>query len=90
MNDRIIGIIGKGRNSKVCLVEHDGELVARKRIKITPRSLENIEKEVNILKELKHRNIIIYKDSKVVESENKFYIYTEYLEYGDLWNIMYE
>lgn len=44
MNDRIIGIIGKGRNSKVCLVEYDGELVARKRIKITPGSLENIER----------------------------------------------
>lgn len=88
MEHEIIRSIGKGGFSKVCLVDRNGNKLARKQIEIAPGCFKSIEKEVTILKELRDRNVIIYKDSLLVESENRLYIYTEYLENGDLWNII--
>lgn len=43
MEDKVIRSIGEGGFSKKCLVEHYGERFARKRVKITPGSLYQID-----------------------------------------------
>lgn len=88
MKDIVIGEIGQSRNSKVCLVKHKGELVARKQIKISPKFLKQIKKEANILKDLIDRHILHYHDILIDESENEIYIYIDYVVYKNLREII--
>lgn len=87
MNDIVIRELGRGGYSKVFLVTHNGMFLARKRIKVRG-SVEDVEKEIKILKDMKNRNILILEDSLYVEAKKKYYIYTEFLESGDLWKII--
>lgn len=49
------------------IFEHNDELLTKNEIEINRRSLEEVENEVNMLKELTHINVLIYKDGRIVE-----------------------
>lgn len=83
-DDIVCKTLGEGGFGKVLLVEHEGELLARKEIKFARESIEEAEEEIKILKKLNDRKVLILKDYKIIKSENKCYIYTEYMKNGDL------
>ena len=89
-NYRFIKTIGEGTFGKVKLSIHlpTNEYVAIKileKSKITDKDeLERVEKEIKYLKLFNHPNIIqIY---EVIETEQNFYIVTEYVPGGELFN----
>lgn len=85
--DKIIKLIGKGGFSEVYLVNQNGCLVARKDINynsLSKKEYENVIKEVELLKNLRDRSVVIYKDLYDDKKNNKLYIYMEYCENGDL------
>lgn len=86
-NDKIIKLIGKGGFSEVYLVNQKGYLVARKDINynsLSKKEYETVIKEVELLKELRDRSVIIYKDLYDDKKNSKLYIYMEYCKNGDL------
>lgn len=84
MNCKAIEEIGGGNRVNITLVEHKGEELAREEVDIGRIGLKNVKRKVNILKELNHENILIVKDSEVNKSDHTCYIYAEYLEKGNL------
>lgn len=74
--------IGNGSFGKISLIDKDGSLVARKTLK-KQDSTAFIE-EIQKLKLLRHRNVLIYVDSNENEKGEEFYVDTEYFENGDL------
>ncbi|KAF9940639.1 G2-specific serine/threonine protein kinase [Mortierella alpina] len=75
------GLIRKVRRKE------DGKILARKEIdyrKMSTKEKEQLVAEVNILKDLKHPNIVEFLE-RVIDRENSFiYILMEYCEGGDL------
>lgn len=82
--------IGNGMYGQVYLANHklEQKLYAIKRINfkdINAKDRENIENEVKLLKDLKHPNIVSYKDS-FIDRENYFNIVMVYCDGGDFYN----
>ncbi|KAF9433419.1 Serine/threonine-protein kinase Nek2 [Entomortierella beljakovae] len=69
----------------------DGKVLARKEIdyrKMTTKEKEQLVSEVNILKDLKHPNIVEFLE-RAIDRENSFiYILMEYCEGGDLASVI--
>ncbi|KAF9109456.1 G2-specific serine/threonine protein kinase [Mortierella sp. AM989] len=69
----------------------DGKILARKEIdyrKMSTKEKEQLVAEVNILKDLKHPNIVEFLE-RVIDRENSFiYILMEYCEGGDLASVI--
>ena len=90
----IRGIIGKGTFSVVKLGEHKKtkEKVAIKILQknkiLNKEDLLRIQREIEILKRLKHPNVI--KIHRIEEDEKKFYIIMEFCENGELFNRIVE
>ena len=90
----IRGIIGKGTFSIVKLGEHKKtkEKVAIKILQknkiLNKEDLIRIEREIGILKSLKHPNII--KIHRIEEDDKRFYIIMEFCENGELFNRIVE
>lgn len=80
-NDVINERIGKGGFGKVFKVEHNGITMARKEIQINSVNLNKVINEINIMKEMRHRNVLICYD-QIYDVDNKlFFIYTQYFRY---------
>src|SRR5689334_14610714 len=82
--------IGNGMFGQVYLarhkIEHKDYAVKRINFKdINQKDRENIENEVKVLQDLKHPNIVSYKDS-FFDNENYFNIVMVYCEGGDFYN----
>ena len=82
-------IIGMGMYGKVykALNKLENKYYAIKCLNIkdiTERERHNIETEVNLLKELKHPNIVLYKDS-FLDKNNDLNIVTTFCEGGDMY-----
>jgi serine/threonine protein kinase len=82
-------VIGNGMFGQVFLAKHklEQKLYAIKRINfkdINKKDIENIENEVGVLQELKHPNVVSYKDS-FFDKDNYFYIVMIYCEGGDFY-----
>ena len=82
-------IIGKGMYAKVykALNKEENKYYAIKCLNfkdITEKERLNIESEVNLLKKLKHPNIVLYKDS-FIDKENNLNIVTTFCEEGDMY-----
>lgn len=83
--------IGKGKFSKVYFGYHSSsnDNVAVKKISkksIERSSLERIENEVELLKKIKHQNVVSFKD--VIKGTSNIYIICEYANGGDLKTLM--
>lgn len=90
-HDIIINKLGEGIYRSVYLVKHNNEDVARKDIKINQfdqQSLKRCLNEINIIQNLRDRNVLFYKDSCYDESTSTYHLYTEYMEKGDLFNLI--
>jgi serine/threonine protein kinase len=82
--------IGNGMYGQVYLTQHklEKKQYAVKRINfqdINQRDRENLENEVRLLQELRHPNIVSYKDS-FCDNENYFNIVMIYCDGGDVYN----
>ncbi|KAJ7805905.1 kinase-like domain-containing protein, partial [Mycena olivaceomarginata] len=90
---RALDVIGSGSFGiirKVCR-RSDGLIFALKELNFTRMSTQDrkqVVAEVNILKELQHRNIVRYHDRYVDDSSETLYILMEYCGGGDLSNII--
>lgn len=89
--DKVIKEIGRGGYSVVNLIERNGVRMARKEIDVAKMSQEevsSINEEINLLSVLRDRSVLIYKDCKYDKFTKKCFIYTEYLENGDLFHLI--
>lgn len=89
----MISKLGEGAFSVVYKVKRkeDGLEYAMKKIRISTlneKELANCLNEVRILASLNHPNILSYKDSFYDELTNTFCIVTEYLEGGDVFQMI--
>jgi len=76
---KIVKLLGRGATSKVYLVSKGSQFFAAKVfIHDDPQLLERFKKEIEILKQLKHNNIIEIVDHG--EQDNKPFIIIEYVE----------
>jgi len=76
---KIVKLIGKGATSNVYLVSKDNQIFAAKVFTHNdPQILERFKKEIEILKQIKHNNIIQIIDNG--ENNGKPYIIIEYVE----------
>lgn len=85
--DEMVEFIEKGGYGKVCLVKHEGSTLARKEVKYSSENASKVDDaihEIEVLKGLKHTNVIDIKDYYIDTEKNIIYIYTEYFENGDL------
>lgn len=91
--DKVIKEIGRGGYSIVRLVEKNGVKLARKEIdmsKMTQEDVKSTQDEINMLSGLRDRTVLIYKEHIYDIINKKYYIYTEYLENGDLYHLISE
>ena len=93
-NYKNIEIIGQGMYGKVykSLNINENKYYAIKRLNfkdISEKERINIEREVNLLKELKHPNIVLYKDS-FVDENNYYNIVTTFCEGGDMYKTLFK
>ncbi|KAF9971332.1 G2-specific serine/threonine protein kinase [Actinomortierella ambigua] len=84
-----LDIIGQGSFGVIRKVRRlaDGKILARKEIdyrKMSIREKEQLVSEVNILKDLKHPNIVDFIERVIDREKSIIYIIMEYCEYGDL------
>ena len=89
-----IEIIGQGMYGRVykALNKIENKYYAIKCLNfkdITEKERKNIEMEVNLLKELKHPNIVLYKDS-FLDKENNLNIVTTFCEGGDMYQKIFK
>jgi serine/threonine protein kinase len=82
--------IGSGMFGQVFLVKHkvEDKHYAMKKINfrdLSDKDRENLENEVQVLKDLRHPNIVTYKDS-FFDKEDFFYIAMIYCDGGDFYN----
>ena len=88
-NYEIKGIIGKGSFSKVKLAinkitkEKVAIKIIDKKFILKKNNSERIKREISILKNTSHQNII--KVIETIEDINKFYFIMEYCQYGELY-----
>lgn len=84
-NDKILSELKKGGLSdSIKIVDNNGLKEVRKHIKVNNENIQSVSNEVNILKNLNDRRILISKDNVIIG--NDCYIYTEFCEEGDLSN----
>jgi serine/threonine protein kinase len=86
----VIKSIGNGMFGQVFLVKHkiEGKYYAMKKINfrdLSDKDRVNLENEVQVLKDLRHPNIVTYKDS-FFDKEDFFYIVMIYCDGGDFYN----
>ncbi|KAG0237915.1 G2-specific serine/threonine protein kinase [Actinomortierella wolfii] len=84
-----LDVIGQGSFGVIRKVRRlaDGKILARKEIdyrKMSIREKEQLVSEVNILKDLKHPNIVDFIERVIDREKSIIYIIMEYCEYGDL------
>ncbi|XWS29382.1 hypothetical protein CRYUN_Cryun24cG0024900 [Craigia yunnanensis] len=83
-------LIGRGTFGSVYVASNreTGALCAMKEVEIFPddpksaECIKQLEQEIRVLSQLKHRNIVQYYGSEIVE--DKFYIYLEYVHPGSI------
>ena len=85
----LIGVIGKGNFGKISKIirKSDQKVLIWKELdygQMSEKEKEQIVSEVNILRELKHPNIVRYYDRIIDKKQSKIYIIMEYCEGGDL------
>lgn len=82
-------IIGNGSFSKIYFGKNyiTKENIAIKHIILTKENYEMINREINIMKQINHINIIKYND--FLKNKNNVYIFLEYCELGDLHKLIY-
>ena len=88
-NYEFIQIIGKGNFGCISKIKRksDNEILVWKEIdygKMSEKEKSQIVSEVNILRELKHDNIVKYYDRIIDKKNTKIYIVMEYCEGGDI------
>lgn len=91
--DEVVDFIEKGGYGKVCLVKHEGRILARKEVEYSSENASKVDDtihEIEVLKGLKHTNIVEINDYYIDTEKNIIYIYTEYCEKGDLLGIVDE
>ena len=93
-NYQFIEIIGQGMYGKVykALNKKENKYYAIKILNfkdISEKERHNIETEVNLLKELKHPNIVLYKDS-FIDKNNNLNIITTFCEGGDMYRKIFK
>ena len=81
--------IGKGSFGTVCKIRRkaDGRTLVWKELnygKMSEKEKQMIVSEVNILRELRHPNIVKYYDRIIDREQAKIYIIMEYCEGGDI------
>ena len=87
---KIHGILGKGTFSivKLGIDRATGEKVAikilNKKKMVNQNDLQRVEREINILKNINHVNLI--KINKIKEDAENYYLIMEYCEKGELFN----
>ena len=85
----VISQIGRGNFGKITKIlrKSDKKVLIWKELdysQMTEKEKEQIVSEVNILRELKHPNIVRYYDRIIDKKNSKIYIIMEYCEGGDL------
>merc|ERR1711990_35166 len=85
----VISEIGKGTFGKCCKVQRvsDDKLFCWKQVfygQMSESEKESLVREVDLLRELKHPNIVRYCDRIVNKSENCLYLVMEFCAGGDL------
>ena len=75
------GVIRKVRR------KHDGHVLCRKEIsylQMSSKEREQLQAELQILKGLRHPNIVAYFEREHMKASSDLHIYMEYCEHGDL------
>ena len=88
-NYEILNTIGKGNFGKITKIlrKSDKKILVWKELnysELSDKEKQQIVSEVNILRELKHPNIVKYYDRIIDKKNQKIYIIMEYCEGGDL------
>ena len=88
-NYEVIGQIGKGNFGYISKIKrkNDGKILVWKEIdysNINEKEKQQIVSEVNILRDLKHPNIVKYYDRIIDKKNSKIFIIMEYCEAGDI------
>jgi len=85
--------IGKGSFGRVTKIRRklDGRIMVWKELnygRMNEKEKQQIVAEVNILRELKHPNIVRYYDRSIDKQQLKIYIIMEYCQGGDLQKVI--
>lgn len=88
-NYDVVGQIGKGNFGLIYRIKRktDGKILVWKEIdygNMNEKEKQQIVSEVNILRELRHPNIVKYYDRIIDKKNSKIYIVMEYCEAGDM------
>jgi len=84
--------IGQGSFGSVCKIQRtDGKIFVWKEIsygRMSEREKHQLVSEVNILRDLRHPNIVRFYDRIIDKQKARIYIVMEFCEYGDLANVI--
>jgi len=84
-----LGDVGKGSFGSVSKIKRlsDGKVLVWKELnygRMSEKEKQQLVSEVNILRELRHPNIVRYYDRLIDKEKSKIYIVMEYCENGDM------
>lgn len=90
---RVLQVIGEGTFGKVSKILrlHDSQVLVWKELhygRMSEKEKEQLVAEVNILREVNHKNIVKYYDRIIDRDAKKIYIIMEYCSGGDLASII--
>lgn len=88
-NYEVLGVIGKGNFGSISRIKRksDNKILVWKELdygKMSEKEKQHIVSEVNILRDLKHPNIVRYYDRIIDKKNTKIFIIMEYCEGGDI------